>query len=144
MRPISTKLEKIGDKYYMNVPETIVELMGWTEGRELFVPFHEITEKSKSLAPTISDKTIVHKNKIKVNLRNEEFEIKRQDIIDLLENPSPDLFVFKTAYIEWKGEKFGSKAICKKLFKRKDFTTQEGEWYLRKLGFVPKRTYDNY
>jgi len=144
MKPISSKLEKIEGKYYLNVPEAIVELMGWSEGMDLLVPFHEITDKQSKFTRSNAEKPIYYKNKIKVNLRDKEIEVKRQDVIDLLENPTPDLFSYRTAYIEWNGRKFGSKAICKKLFGRGDFTTQEGEWYLRKLGFVPKRTYYKY
>lgn len=144
MKPLSIKLEKIDEKYYLNVPDLIVNLMGWSEGKYLLVPFHEITDKQVSSTKTGSEKKIHYQNKVKVNLRDEEVEIKRQDIINLLDNPTQDLFIYRTAYIEWKGKKYGSKAICKKLLGRGDFTTQEGEWYLRKLGFIPKRTYRNY
>lgn len=144
MKPISSKLEKIEGKYYLNVPDLIVDLMGWSEGKYLLVPFHEIIDEQASSIKEDSNRKIPYQNKVKVNLRDIEIEIKRKDVIDLLDSPTPDLFVYRTAYIEWKGEKFGSKAICKKLLGRGDYTTQEGEWYLKKLGFLPKRTYRNY
>ncbi len=141
MEPISTKLEKINGKYYLNVPDLIVDLMGWSEGKSLLVPYHEINSKDERIDNRYQEKTIQYQNKVRVNLRNINIELKRQNIINLLEKPTHDLYKYRTAYIEWNGKKFGSKAICKKLFGRSDFTTQEGEWYLMKLGFTPKRTY---
>lgn len=140
MKPISAKLEKIGENYYLKVPNTIVELMDWSVEEELLVPFHNIVQKDSSSWKKEIQKEF--KNEIEINLRGATIKITRQEVIDLLENPSQDLYVFRTAYIEWNGEKFGSKAVCKKLFGDIDFNTVEGEWYLRQLGFLAKRTYN--
>ena len=48
MKPISAKLEKIGENYYLKVPNTIVELMDWSVEEELLVPFHNIVQKDSS------------------------------------------------------------------------------------------------
>ena len=84
----------------------------------------------------------VYKNEIEVNVGDSPLKITREQIIELLENPTPDLFDYRTAYIEWKGEKFGSKAVCKKLFGHGNFNTITGEHHLKRLGFPPKRTYE--
>jgi len=139
MKPITAKLEKIEGKYYLNIPEAIIEMMGWSEGEELLVPFYEITQKNKLSWEKELQKEF--KNEIEINLRGNQKSIKRQDIIDLLENPTEDLYKFRSAYIEWNGNKFGSKAIFKKLIGHSDFNTVEAEWYLRQLGFLAKRTY---
>jgi hypothetical protein len=141
MKPVSTKLEKIGGKYFLNIPNAIVELMGWSEGEYILVPFHELVKKDSHQQ---RERPIKYEEEVQVKLGDKPKKLTRKAIIDLLENPKPDLYIYRTAYIEYKGERFGSKAVCKKLLdlESEEFSTAEGEWYLRKLGFVPKRTYN--
>jgi len=140
LKPVSIELEKINEKYYLNIPKAIVELMGWSEGDVLLIPFYEISNKDDYARRMETPK--VYKNEIEVNIGDKPFKITREQVINLLENPTPDLFVYRTAYIEWKGKKLGSKAVCKKLFGHGDFNTITGEHYLKRLGFPPKRKYD--
>lgn len=140
MKSVVIELEKINEKYYLNVPDAIVELMDWSEGDNLLIPFYEFLTKDEYMRRM--ERPNVYKNEIEVNVGDTPFKITREQIIELLEKPTPDLFIYRTAYIEWKGEKFGSKAVCKKLFGHVDFNTITGEHYLKQLGFPPKRTYD--
>ncbi|MCK4365111.1 MAG: hypothetical protein KAW45_03590 [Thermoplasmatales archaeon] len=140
MKPVSIELEKINEKYYLNIPKAIVELMGWSEGDVLLIPFYEISKKDDYARRMEIAK--VYKNEIEVNIGDKPFKITREQVIELLENPTPDLFNYRTAFIEWEGEKFGSKAVCKKLFGQREFNTITGEHYLKQLGFPPKRKYD--
>ena len=140
MKPITIKLEKIEDKFYLNVPEAIIEMMEWSEGDQLLVPFYDISLKTACSWQKEMQKEF--KDEIEINLRGKRKIIRREDILNLLENPTEDLSIFRTAYIEWDNKKFGSKAILKKLLGHKNFNTIEAEWYLRQLGFLAKRTYD--
>lgn len=140
MKPVSTKLERMGEKYFLNVPNAIVELMGWSEGEYLLLPFHEFVKKDSHQR---RERPIKYEEEVQVKLGDKTMKLTRQDVIKILEDPIPDLYIYRTAYIEYKGERFGSKSVCKKLFGQEEkFSTSKGEWYLRKLGFIPKRTYD--
>jgi len=140
MKPIKTELKKIRGEYFINVPEAIVEMMDWSEGEKLFVPFHEITNKGNESWEKEIQKEF--KDEIEIDLRNHQKRVvKREDIINLLNNPNPELKKYRTAYIEWNKEKFGSKAIMKEILGHGEFNTIEAEWYLRQLGFLANRTY---
>ena len=138
MNPISIELKKINGKYYMNIPEAVIEMMDWSEGDNLLVPFYDIMKKVEYNQR--KESAGYYKDKVEVRLAgHESIEITREQVIELLENPPHDLLVYRTAYIEYNGKKFGSKAICKRLFGHDDFNTVTGERYLSKLGFPPNR-----
>lgn len=122
----------------MNIPEAVIEMMDWSEGDNLLVPFYDIVKKVEYNQRKESAR--YYENKIEVRLAGHEpIEITREQVIELLENPPRDLLVYRTAYIEYNGKKFGSKAICKRLFGHDDFNTVTGERYLIKLGFPKNR-----
>ena len=135
MKSITTKIEFIDNKYYLEIPEAIVEMMEWSQGDTVFVPFHEITKK-QSIEESAEEE-------VEGNLRGKHFKIRREGVIEKLENPTEKMYIFRTAYIEWNGEKFGSKNILREFVESRDFTTAEAEFYLKKLGFKPKRIYDS-
>ena len=138
MNPISIELKKINGKYYMNIPEVVIEMMDWSEGDNLLVPFYDIVKKVEYNQR--KDSARYYEDKIEVRLAGHEpIEITHEQVIELLENPPHDLLVYRTAYIEYNGKKFGSKAICKRLFGHDDFNTVTGERYLSKLGFPSNR-----
>ena len=141
MKPVSTKLDKIGGKYFLNIPNAIVELMGWSEGEYLLVPFHKLVKKDSHQR---RERPIKYEEEVQVRLGGKTTIVTRQDVIKKLEDPILDFSIYRTAYIEYNGERFGSKAVCKEVFEceNEKFSTAQGEWYLRKLGFIPKRTYD--
>ena len=143
MKPVSTKLEKMDGGYFLNVPNAIVELMGWSEGEYILLPFHELVKKdSRSIQRR--ERPIKYEEEVQVKLGDRTTTVTRQDVIKKLEDPILDFSIYRTAYIEYKGERFGSKAVCKEVFECENgkFSTAQGEWYLRKLGFMPKRTYN--
>ena len=141
MNPISIELKKINGKYYMSIPEAVVEMMDWSEGDNLLVPFYDIRKKEEFNQFEKSSK--YYEDEIEVKIAGHEpIKITRKQVIELLENPPHDVLVYQTAYIEYKGKKYGSKRICKRLFGHEDFNTITGERYLSKLGFPPKRIYD--
>ena len=122
----------------MNIPEAVIEMMDWSEGDNLLVPFYDIVKKVEYNQREESAR--YYENKIEVRLAGHEpIEITREQVIELLENPPRDLLAYRTAYIEYNGKKFGSKAICKRLFGHDDFNTVTGERYLIKLGFPKNR-----
>ena len=125
----------------MNIPEAVIEMMDWSEGDNLLVPFYDIIKKEEQNQLEKSSKYYEDEIEIRI-VGHEPIKITRKQVIELLENPPHDLLVYRTAYIEYKGKKYGSKRICKRLFGHDDFNTITGERYLSKLGFPPKRIYD--
>ncbi len=131
MKNIKIKIQKIDNDLIIKIPEAISEMMDWGEGDTLEIPFHEIAKvPTEATANQTGDKEIIvrignHPDKI----------ITREDVIQKLENPKSEYNVYRTAYILWKGKRYGIKNLCKDLFGFKDFNTITGEGYLKKLGF---------
>lgn len=136
MKPITTKVEKIEDGYFLRIPNAVVETMGWEEGMELLVPFLDIRQPLNFKKEESGE----FKEEVLTKIRGVPKLVKRREVIELLEGPdAEDLSNFRTAYIEWKGGKYGSKAIMKHILGHGDFNTVEAEWYLGQLGFTAKR-----
>ena len=125
----------------MNIPEAVIEMMGWSEGDNLLVPFYDIIKKDEQNQLEKTSKYYEEEIEVKI-AGHEPKKITRKQVIELLENPPHDVLVYKTAYIEYKGKKYGSKRICIRLLGHDDFNTVTGERYLSKLGFPPNRIHD--
>lgn len=131
MKNIKTQIQKNGNDLTIKIPEAISELMDWNEGDILEVPFHEFVK-----LPTDATTNLTGDEEIIVRIgNNPEKVITRQDVIQKLENPKPVYNIYRTAYLIWKGKRFGVKNVCKDLFGFNDFNTVTGEAYLKKLGF---------
>lgn len=131
MKNIKIQIQKIGSELMIKIPEAISEMMDWNEGDILEIPFHEFVK-----APTEAAINQTGNEEVIVRVGNHpEKIITRQDVIKKLENPKPEYNVYRTAYLLWKGKRYGIKNICKDLFGFDNFNTVTGEAYLRKLGF---------
>lgn len=140
MKPISIEIKKSEGRYYIDLPDAIIEMMGWSEGDFVLIPFHKIDrkeeyERRQELQPK-------YKDEIQVNIGEESKTITRDQVLELLEHPTPDMLNYRTAYIEYDGMKFGSKAVFKRLLGHGNFNTVTAEHYLNQLGFPAKRTYE--
>lgn len=131
MKSIKIQIQKNGNDLIIKIPEAISEMMDWNEGDILEMPFHEIVK-----VPTEAATNIIGDEEVTVRIgNNPEKVITRENVIQKLENPKPEYNIYRTAYIVWKGKRFGIKNVCKDLFGFNNFNTVTGEAYLKKLGF---------
>jgi len=138
MKSLSIQVKKVGGSLMIPIPLPIAELMDWEEGDFIKVPFHEIEKEPKRKVPKVTEPESTGKESVTVEIgTHEPKEISQTDVIKILDdlNPSPELKIYRTAYIVWKGKHFGVKNVCKHLFGFNDFNTVQGEKYLRELGF---------
>lgn len=145
----SARIKKIGDKYYISIPQVIVELLGFAEGdivRVPFLAFEKVTdqEKPEQEKPEKQEEDeryeLRGKTEITVKLRDHDpVTITRDDVLRLLENPEPELLKYRTAYLIWNGKRYGIKKLFATLVGYNVFNTVEGEKYLQDLGFRTDR-----
>ncbi|MDP3103064.1 MAG: hypothetical protein Q8M95_00475 [Candidatus Methanoperedens sp.] len=136
MKKIKIQIKKIGGSLMAPIPKSIAELMDWNEGDIIEIPFHEIIKVSESTEPGITAPKADGKDTVIVKIgKHTEKTVTQQDVINVLDNPTPDLNIYRTAFIIWKGKRFGVKNLCKILFDFEDFNTVQGEKYLQELGF---------
>ena len=138
MKSLSIQVKKVGGSLMISIPLPIAELMDWKEGDFIRVPFHEFVKQPKREVPIVTEPESTGKESVTVKIgTHEPIVISQEDVIRTLSspNPSPELKIYRTAYIVWNGEHFGLKNVCKQLFGFNDFNTVQGEKYLRELGF---------
>jgi hypothetical protein len=135
MENLRIKLKEVDGKLMMPVPRSIGKLMGWHDGDLLSVPFHKVDRIPMEEEYVESPEEIGQKQ-IKVKIGKHEPKIvKQEDVIELLENPTPDMKIYRTTYIKWKGKTYGVKNLWKELLGHEDFNTQTGERKIKALGF---------
>ena len=101
--------------------------MGWADGDLLEVAFHEIN-KIPIKKEWIASPEPTGKKTILVKIRaHEQKKVTQDDVIALLDKPRPEMSIYRTTYLKWKGEKYGVKNICKILFGHDDFNTETGD-----------------
>jgi antitoxin component of MazEF toxin-antitoxin module len=138
MKSLSIQVKKVGGSLMIPIPLSIAELMDWVEGDFIKVPFHEFEKEPKRKIPNVTEPESTGKESVTVKIgTHEPKEISQADVIKILDDPkpSPELKIYRTAYIEWNGKQFGVKNVCKQLFGFDDFNTIQGDKYLRELGF---------
>lgn len=138
MKSLSIQVKKVGGSLMFPIPLSIAELMDWNEGDYIKVPFHEFEKEPKQKVPKVTEPELTGKESVTVKIgTHEPKEISQADVIKILDdiNPSPELKMYRTAYIVWNEKHFGVKNVCKQLFGFDDFNTVQGEKYLRELGF---------
>ncbi|MDP2766154.1 MAG: AbrB/MazE/SpoVT family DNA-binding domain-containing protein [Candidatus Methanoperedens sp.] len=136
MKPIKIQVVKVGASLMIPIPKSIAEMMGWERDDILEIPFHEIKTAPKTEESIVTSPEPTGKEMVIVKIgHHEQKPVYQKDVIDILENPIADLLNYRTAYLIWKGKRYGIKNVCKKLFGFTDFNTIEGEKYLKELGF---------
>jgi hypothetical protein len=136
MNKITVELKKVGGSLMLPIPKSIAELFSWNVGDSLQVPFHEFVKVQKGIDSIVSLPEVTGKEFVTVKIgTHEPLKVSQKEVIKILEKPTPDLNIYRTAYITWGGKRFGVKNLCKKLFGFEDFNTVQGEKYLRELGF---------
>jgi|GEM_PF-5550222 len=138
MKKISVQIQEVNGTLMVPIPEAVAEMMDLDEDIFVKVPFHEF-ETVMEEEDYISEPQEDGKKEVTVKIKTNTTIVTQKDVIDLLNSPTPDLKVYRTAYISWKGERYGIKNVCKKLFGFNDFNTIQGESYLNELGFVTGR-----
>ena len=138
MKSIKIQVKKVGGSFMLPIPKSIAELMDWSEGDYLNVPFHDFIKVTENEMPIVNTPEPSGKESVTVHIgANKPKQISQNDVIKILNdpNPKPKLKMYRTAYILWDGKRFGVKNICKELFGFEDFNTVQGEKYLNELGF---------
>ena len=135
MEKLRVNLKEIDGTLMIPVPGSIGEFMGWDDGTLLEVAFHEIN-KIPVKQEFVSSPEGTGKKEVIMKIREHEpKKVTQNDVIDFLENPTPEMSIYRTTYVKWKGKTYGVKNLCKLLFDHDDFNTQTGERCLKKLGF---------
>ncbi|VVB91613.1 Uncharacterised protein [uncultured archaeon] len=135
MKKIKINLKRTNGTLMIPVPDPVGEMMGWDDGDLLEVAFHEINKIPVKEELVVSPEATGKKEVIVKFGTHEPKSVKQSDVIEILENPTPDLNIYRTTYFKWKGKKYGVKNVCKKLFGHNEFNTQTGAKYLQDLGF---------
>lgn len=135
MEKLKVNLKEIDGTLMIPVPGSIGEFMGWDDGDLLEVAFHEIN-KIPVKHEIVASPEVTGKKEVTMKIgKHEPKKVTQNDVLELLEKPTPDMSIFRTTYIKWKGKTYGVKNLCKILFGHEDFNTQTGERCLKVLGF---------
>lgn len=138
MQSLNIQVKKVGGSLMIPIPLPIAELWDWEEGDFLKVPFHKFEKLPNRKVPNVTETESTGKERVTVKIgTHDPKEISQADVIEILNdpNPSPELKIYRTAYIIWNEKHFGVKNVCKQLFGFDDFNTIQGEKYLKELGF---------
>lgn len=139
MENLKLRIKEFDDKMYIPIPKPISRLFGWKTGDLLSVPLHQFSKIEEKDYVTSPDETGEKQVKVKIG-KHEPKIVTQEQVIELLEKPTPDMSIYRTTYIKWKGKPYGVKNLWKILLGHDDFNTVTAARYLRVLGFS---TYKN-
>jgi hypothetical protein len=134
MEELKIKLKEVDGKLMIPVPKRIGELFGWHGRDSLMVPFHEFKKIPEEENIDSPDETGQKQVKVKIGTYEPKI-VTQEQVIELLENPTPEMKIYRTTYIKWKGKTYGVKNLWKILLGHEDFNTVTAARFLKVLGF---------
>ena len=135
MHELKIKLKEVDGKLMIPVPRSMGKLWGWQDGDFLMVPFHKINkipiEEESIESP---EKTGQKQISVKIGKHDPKI-VTQEDVINRLNNPTPEMKIYRTTYVKWKGKTYGAKNLWKEILDHEDFNTVTAARFLKELGF---------
>jgi hypothetical protein len=141
---VKVRIKQSGNVLSINIPPTIVEMLELKQDDIVEVPFllfNKVGEKQEEHIIHDDDYIPNGPDCIIIPWKGEKIILKKDPIIALLDNATPDLEDYRTIYLPWKGKKYGVKAISKKIVAGKNINSAQFEEWLNKMGFKTYRSF---